>query len=138
MRLRAPGGAQSFVILPEQISREPLAPSVLRGDDEWFLLVRWVLFAQIAAEEHGLTRANIEKMVKETRDPGLRRLTGAEGGYGKALGVRDDWAVRAIAAVGNYGEMFERNLGRESALKIDRGANRLWTEGGLMYAPPLR
>ena len=138
VRLRAPGGAQSFVILPEQISREPLAPSVLRGDDEWFLLVRWVLFAQIAAEEHGLTRANIEKMVKETRDPGLRRLTGAEGGYGKALGVRDDWAVRAIAAVGNYGEMFERNLGRESALKIDRGANRLWTEGGLMYSPPLR
>ena len=124
--------------MPEQISREPLAPAVLAGDEEWFLLVRWVLFAQIAAEQHGMTQANIEQRVKQTRDPGLRRLTGAEGGYGKALGVRDDWAVRAIAAVGNYGEMFERNLGRESALKIERGANRLWTEGGLMYAPPLR
>jgi general L-amino acid transport system substrate-binding protein len=137
-RLRAPGGAQSFVILPEQIAKEPLAPAVLAGDEEWFLLVRWVLFAQIAAEEGGLTRANVEQTVKQTRDPGLRRLTGAEGGYGKALGVRDDWAVRAIAAVGNYGEMFERNLGRESALKLERGPNRLWTEGGLMYAPPLR
>jgi general L-amino acid transport system substrate-binding protein len=137
-RLRAPGGAQGWVILPERISREPLAPAVLGGDEEWFLLVRWVLYAQIAAEEYGLTRANVEQTVRQTRDPGLRRLTGAEGGYGKALGVREDWAVRAIAAVGNYGEMFERNLGRDSPLKIERGLNRLWTEGGLMYAPPLR
>jgi general L-amino acid transport system substrate-binding protein len=97
-----------------------------------------VLYAQIAAEEYGLTRANIEQTVRQTRDPGLRRLTGSEGGYGRALGVRDDWAVRAIAAVGNYGEMFERNLGRDSPLKIERGLNRLWTEGGLMVAPPLR
>ena len=137
-RLRAPGGAQSYAILPERISREPLAPGILAGDDEWFLLVRWVLFAQIAAEEHGITQANIEQVVRQTRDPGLRRLTGAEGGYGKAMGVRDDWAVRAILAVGNYGEMYERNLGRGSPLGIERGANRLWTEGGLMYAPPLR
>ena len=137
-RLRAPGGSQGWVILPERISREPLAPAVLGGDEEWFLLVRWVLYAQIAAEEHGITRANVEQIVSRTRDPGLRRLTGAEGGYGKALGVREDWAVRAIAAVGNYGEMFERNLGRDSPLKLERGANRLWTEGGLMYAPPLR
>lgn len=137
-RLRAPGGAQGWIILPERISKEPLAPAVLGGDEEWFLLVRWVLYAQIAAEEYGLTRANVEQTVGQTRDPGLRRLTGAEGGYGRALGVRDDWAVRAIAAVGNYGEMFERNLGRESPLKMERGLNRLWTEGGLMYAPPLR
>jgi general L-amino acid transport system substrate-binding protein len=137
-RRGAPGGPQGWVILPERISKEPLAPAVLGGDEEWFLLVRWVLYAQIAAEEYGLTRANIEQMVRQTRDPGLRRLTGSEGGYGRALGVRDDWAVRAIAAVGNYGEMFERNLGRDSPLKIERGLNRLWTEGGLMVAPPLR
>ena len=137
-RLGAPGGPQGWVILPERISKEPLAPAVLGGDEEWFLLVRWVLYAQIAAEEYGLTRANIEQTVRQTRDPGLRRLTGADGGYGRALGVRDDWAVRAIAAVGNYGEMFERNLGRDSPLKIERGLNRLWTEGGLMVAPPLR
>ncbi len=137
-RLRAPGGPQGWVILPERISKEPLAPAVLGGDEEWFLLVRWVLYAQIAAEEHGITRANVEQTVRQTRDPGLRRLTGAEGGYGKALGVREDWAVRAIAAVGNYGEMFERNLGRDSPLKIERGLNRLWTEGGLVFAPPLR
>ncbi len=111
---------------------------MLAGDDEWFLLVRWVLYAQIAAEEAGMTQANVEKTVRETRDAGLRRLTGAEGAYGKALGVRNDWAVRAIVAVGNYGEMYERNLGRGSPLAIERGANRLWTEGGLMYAPPLR
>jgi general L-amino acid transport system substrate-binding protein len=137
-RLGAPGGPQGWVILPERISKEPLAPAVQGGDEEWFLLVRWVLYAQIAAEEYGLTRANIEQTVRQTRDPGLRRLTGSEGGYGRALGVRDDWAVRAIAAVGNYGEMFERNLGRDSPLKIERGLNRLWTEGGLMVAPPLR
>ena len=137
-RLRAPGGAQGWVILPERLSKEPLAPAVLGGDEEWFLLVRWVLSVQIAAEEYGLTRANVEQTFAQTRDPGLRRLTGAEGGYGRALGVRDDWAVRAIAAVGNYGEMFERNLGRDSPLKMERGLNRLWTEGGLMIAPPLR
>lgn len=137
-RLRGPGGAQAFVILPERITKEPLAPAVLRGDDEWFLLVRWVLFALVAAEENGITRANVAQIVRETRDPGLRRLTGGEAGYGRALGVPDDWAVRAIAAVGNYGELFERNLGRDSAVKLERGLNRLWTEGGLMYAPPFR
>lgn len=137
-RLRAPGGTQHFVILPEHISREPLAPAILPGDEEWFLIVRWVLFAQIAAEESDITRANVEQTVRQTRDPGLRRLTGSEGGYGKALGIPDDWAVRAIAAVGNYGEMFERNLGSDSPLKLERGANRLWTQGGLMYSPPFR
>jgi general L-amino acid transport system substrate-binding protein len=137
-RLRAPGGPHGWAILAERISREPLAPAVLAGDEEWFLLVRWVLYAQIAAEEAGITRANVEQTVRQTRDTGLRRLTGGESGYGKALGVAEDWAVRAIAAVGNYGEMFERNLGRDSPLKMERGLNRLWTEGGLMIAPPLR
>ncbi len=138
MRLRAPGGSGSFEILSERISKEPLGPVVRRGDDDWFTLVRWVLFALIAAEEAGITQDNIAMLVGKTNDPVLRRAFGTNGGFGKALGVRDDWAVRAVKAVGNYGEMFERNVGRGSKLKLDRGLNRLWTEGGLMYAPPLR
>ncbi len=137
VRLQAPGGPESFEILPERISKEPLGPVVRRGDDDWFTLVRWVLFALIAAEEAGITQDNITASLKETHDPALRRAFGIEGGYGKALGVGDDWAVRAVKAVGNYGEMFERNVGRVGKLKLDRGLNRLWTEGGLMYAPPL-
>jgi general L-amino acid transport system substrate-binding protein len=136
--LRAPGGNDAFVILPENIRVEPLAPAVLAGDDEWFLIVRWVLFAQIAAEQHGLTQANIERAVAESHDPRVRRLSAGDGSYGKALHIRGDWVVRAIAAVGNYGEMFERNLGSGSTLKLERGLSRLWTDGGLMYAPPFR
>lgn len=138
VRLKAPGGLNSFDILPERISKEPLGPVVRRGDDDWFTLIRWVLFALIAAEEAGITRDTIEVFLKETRDPALRRVFGIGGGFGKSIGVRDDWAVQAIKAVGNYGEMFERNVGQGSALRLDRGLNRLWTEGGLMYAPPLR
>jgi general L-amino acid transport system substrate-binding protein len=138
VRLRAPGGQQSFDILPERISKEPLGPVVRRGDDDWHTLVRWVLFALIAAEEAGIRQDNVAAIVKETHDPVLRRVFGSDGGFGKALGVGDDWAVRSVKAVGNYGEMFERNVGNRSALKLDRGLNRLWTQGGLMYAPPLR
>jgi general L-amino acid transport system substrate-binding protein len=138
VRLRAPGGQQSFDILPERISKEPLGPVVRRGDDDWHTLVRWVLFALIAAEEAGITRDNVAAILKETHDPALRRAMGIDGGFGKTLGVSDDWAVRAVKAVGNYGEMFERNVGNSSVLKLDRGLNRLWTQGGLMYAPPLR
>ena len=138
VRLRAPGGPESFDILNERVSKEPLGPVVRRGDDDWVTLVRWVLFTLIAAEEAGITRDNVAAVLKETRDPVLRRALGIEGGFGKALGVGDDWAVRAVKAVGNYGEMFERNVGYDSALKLDRGLNRLWTQGGLMYAPPLR
>jgi len=138
VRIRAPGGTQSFDILPERISKEPLGPVVMRGDDDWFTLVRWVLFALIAAEESGITRGNVAVIAKTTHDPVLRRALGIDGGYGKALGVSDDWAVLAVKAVGNYGEIFERNFGSGSALKLDRGLNRLWTEGGLLYAPPLR
>jgi general L-amino acid transport system substrate-binding protein len=135
--LNAPAG-HPFVVLPESIRLEPLAPAVLAGDEEWFLIVRWVLFAQIAAEQYGLTQANIEQVVAQSHDPRVRRLTAADGTYGKALHIRGDWAVREIQAVGNYGEMFERNLGANSALELERGPNRLWTEGGLMYAPPFR
>lgn len=137
-RAAAPGGPQAFVILPERISKEPLGPVVRRGDEEWFTLVRWVLFALIAAEERGITRANVSVAVKQSRDPAVRRFSGIEGGVGRALGVREGWAARAIGAVGNYGELFERNLGRGTLLALERGPNRLWTEGGLMYAPPLR
>ena len=138
MRLRAPGGPQSFDILSERISKEPLGPVVRRGDDDWFTLIRWVLFVLIAAEEADVTQDNIIAILKETHDPVLRRVFGSDSGFGKALGVGDDWAVQAVKAAGNYGEMFERNVGNNSALKLDRGLNRLWTQGGLMYAPPLR
>jgi general L-amino acid transport system substrate-binding protein len=138
VRLRAPGGPQSFDILLERISTEPLGPVVRRGDDDWITIVRWVLFALIDAERAGITRDNISVTIKETHDPVLRRVLGIDGGFGKALVVRDDWAVQAVKAVGNYGEMFERNVGHGSALKLDRGLNLLWSQGGLMYAPPLR
>lgn len=136
LRLRAPGGAQAFEILPERISREPLAPAVMSGDREWTTLVRWVLYVLILAEENGVTRDNVETVVGQRQGRTWRLVAGTEIGYGQVLGVRDDWAVRAVAAVGNYGELYERNVGRGSALKIERGLNRLWTEGGLMYAPP--
>jgi general L-amino acid transport system substrate-binding protein len=138
MRLQAPGGPQSVEILSERISREPLGPVVRRGDDDWFTLVRWVLFALIEAEEAGITHDNITGILKETHDPVVKRILGSEGGFGKALGVTNDWAVRVVKAVGNYGEMFERNVGKSGSLKLDRGLNRLWTQGGLMYAPPLQ
>lgn len=137
-RLRAPGGAQGYAILPERISREPLGPVVRRGDDDWFTLVRWVLHALVAMEEAGTTRDNVAARVKDSRDPGVQRASGADPRIGKALGVRPDWAVQAVLAVGNYGEMYERNLGAGSGLKLERGLNDLWTKGGLMYAPPLR
>lgn len=137
-RLLAPRGTEGFIILPERISREPLGPVVLRGDDDWLTIVRWVLFALVAAEEAGVTRDNIDSRIKDRNDPVLRRVAGVGGGFGKALGIRDDWAVRSIKAVGNYEEMFERNLGSASSLNLDRGYNRLWTQGGLMYSPPLR
>lgn len=137
-RLAAPGGAGEYVILPERISKEPTGPVVRRGDEEWFRLVKWVLFALIEAEERGITRENAATMKKTAKDPAVRRLLGTEGGFGKALGTDNDWALRAIEASGNYGEIFERNLGRQSTLKLDRGHNRLETKGGLMWAPPFR
>jgi general L-amino acid transport system substrate-binding protein len=138
VRLRAPGGAQAFVILPERISKEPLAPAVAAGDDSWFMTVRWVLFGLIAAEEFRITRANVEATLNEKHSATVRRFLQYEKQYTKTVGLRPGWLVRVIKATGNYGEIFERNLGAESALKLERGLNRLWTQGGLMYAPPLR
>ena len=125
------------VILPDLISKEPLGPSVRRGDDEWFAIVKWVVFALIEAEEYGITQANVDQM-KSSTDPVVQRILGTSEDTGKLLGLDKEWAYRAIKAVGNYGEMFERNLGPNSTLKLPRGANNLWSKGGLIYAPPVR
>ena len=125
------------MILPEIISKEPLGPAVRHGDDQWFDVVKWVLFAMIDGEELGLTQKTIDQQVSST-NPDIKRFVGTEGNYGEQLGLSKDWAVKIIKQVGNYGEAFERNVGQGSPLKIDRGLNRLWTKGGLQYAPPIR
>jgi len=127
----------SVVVLPEIISKEPLGPVVRQGDDQWFNIVRWTLFAQINAEEMGITSANAEA-AKNGTNPGKKRLMGSEGDAGSKLGLSADWAFNAISQVGNYGEMFERNVGLNTPLAIARGVNALWTKGGLQYAPPVR
>jgi len=137
-RALVPKGPDEYVILQELISREPIGPVVRNGDDEWLTLVKWVLFALIESEERGITRENVRAKAMTTTEPSLRRFLGMPGGFGKALGVRDDWTIRIIESVGNYGEMYERNIGRQSPLKIERGMNRPWNKGGLLYAPPFR
>jgi len=136
IRIQSPGGPERFRILPERISKEPLGPVVNRGDEQWATLVKWVLLALIEAEERGITRANVRKVLETTADPAVQAFLG--GGYAKALGISPGWVVRVVATVGNYGEMFERNLGSGSSLKNERGLNRLWNQGGLMYSPPFR
>lgn len=126
------------VILPDIISKEPLGPAVRHGDDQWFDIVKWTLFALINAEELGVTSENVESLRAETEKPELRWLLGTEGEAGKRLGLAPDWAYQAILQVGNYGELFERNLGAGSPLKIERGLNQLWSKGGILYAPPIR
>lgn len=131
------------VILPEIISKEPLGPAVRQGDVAWFNLVKWTYFALVNAEELGVTQANVEQM-KSSDDPQVRRLVGVEGadgtpaGFGTGMGIDEAWAANVIKAVGNYGEIFERNLGATTPLKIVRGKNALWRDGGLQYAPPIR
>jgi general L-amino acid transport system substrate-binding protein len=137
MRLRAPGGPQAFTILPERISKEPLGPVVSAGDGQWASLVRWVLYALILAEEQGVTQANVNTRARELEGPLGRLLKAQDTRLAAALGAKDDWALRAIQAVGNYGELYARNVGSGSPLNIERGLNRLWTDGGLMYAPPI-
>jgi general L-amino acid transport system substrate-binding protein len=137
-RLRVPGGSRKYIILPQKITREPIGPVVRRGDDDWYTLVRWVLYALIAAEEAGVTAENVAGLRDTSANPALRRALGAGGGFGRGMGVDDDWALRAVRSVGNYGEVYERNLGPRGALGLERGLNRLWNNGGLLYAPPLR
>lgn len=129
---------QDYVVLPEVISKEPLGPAVRQGDAEWFNIVRWSLFAMVNAEELGLDSKNVEAQAKSSTNPDIRRLLGAEGEYGKDLRLPKDWAVQIVKQVGNYGEVFERNVGKGSELKIERGLNALWNKGGLQYAPPVR
>ena len=126
-----------YVLLPEIISKEPLGPAVSHGDDQWADLIRWTFNALVEAEEYGITAAKVDEM-KKSDNPGIKRLLGVTPGLGKNLGVSEEWAANAIKAVGNYGEMYERNVGKGSPLKLDRGLNALWTNGGIMYAPPVR
>jgi len=126
------------IILPTLISKEPLGPSVRRGDDEWFSIVKWVVFGLIEAEEYEITQANVDKLLAESQDPVVMRILGKSEDTGKLLGLDKSWMVNALKAVGNYGEIFERNVGPKTALNLPRGANNLWTKGGLMYAPPVR
>ncbi|MBM3607564.1 MAG: amino acid ABC transporter substrate-binding protein [Alphaproteobacteria bacterium] len=129
--------AAEHVVLPEIISKEPLGPAVRQDDVVWFNIVRWAHFATINAEELGVTRANVDEQ-RKTKNPEIRRLLGVEGDFGKNLGLTQDWAYRIIKATGNYGEIFDRNVGAGSRLKIERGLNRLWNKGGAQYAPPVR
>jgi len=133
-RLKAPN-KDDYVILPEAISKEPLGPLVRRGDWEFYNIVKWTLFGLIEAEEYGVSSASIDKLKSESKDPPIQRLVGTSGDIGKGMGLDNDWLVRAVKAVGNYGEMYERNVG---PIGIARGINAQWRDGGLMYAPPIR
>jgi general L-amino acid transport system substrate-binding protein len=129
--------ADDHVVLPEIISKEPLGPFVRQGDDQWFDIVKWVHFAMLNAEELNVTKANVDEALK-SENPEIRRLLGAENNFGEQLGLTKDWVYRIVKLVGNYGEVFDRNVGQGSPLKIARGLNGLWTKGGIQYAPPIR
>ncbi|SFC65757.1 amino acid ABC transporter substrate-binding protein, PAAT family [Polaromonas sp. OV174] len=126
------------VILPDLISKEPLGPLVRRGDDEWFAIVKWVIYGLIESEEYGITQAQVDQLKTSSQDPVVKRILGSGEDSGKLLGLDKDWMARAIKATGNYGEIFERNVGPNSALGLPRGINNQWNKGGLMYALPIR
>ncbi|KGJ13713.1 amino acid ABC transporter substrate-binding protein [Paracoccus sanguinis] len=128
----------NHIILPEIISKEPLGPAVRHGDNNWGDIVRWVLYALISGEEYGVTSANIEELSKSSTNPDVQRMLGATDDYGAMLGLDKEWAKRAIAASGNYGEIFAANIGEQTPIGLARGLNALWTQGGLMYAMPFR
>jgi len=131
---------QAHVILPDVISKEPMGAVTRQGDDGWDDVVAWAFYAMVLAEELGITSQNVEEIRRTSNNPEIRRLLGVEGGFGRMLGVSDDWAFQVIRQVGNYGEVFETNLGERSPLRLQRGLNALWSadEPGLMYAPPVR
>jgi general L-amino acid transport system substrate-binding protein len=133
-RRKAPN-PDEYMILPDAISKEPLGPMIRRGDWEFFNTVRWTLFGLIEAEEYGVTSANVDKLKAESKDPQIQRIVGTSGDVGKGLGFDNDWLIRVLKSVGNYGEMYTRNIG---PLGIERGQNALWKDDGLMYAPPIR
>ncbi len=129
---------EDHVVLPDVISKEPLGPVVRHGDNQWGDIVRWSLNAMIIAEEKGVTSSNVDKMKAESADPEIKRLLGREGDLGKKLGLSNDWAYQVIKLVGNYGEVYNRNVGPDTPLKLERGINQLWNKGGILYAPPMR
>jgi general L-amino acid transport system substrate-binding protein len=133
-KLKSPG---DHVILPEIISKEPLGPVVRQGDFQWFTVVKWVYFALLNAEELGVNQKNVNEMLNSA-NPEVKRLLGKEGDFGKGIGLENDWVVRIVKHVGNYGEIYDRTLGEGSPIKIARGLNNLWSKGGLQYAPPIR
>ena len=129
--------ATDHVLLPDIISKEPLGPVVRQGDSQFFTLAKWVYFAMLNLEEAGITQANVDEMMKST-NPDIKRLLGTEGEFGKGLGVANDWAYQIAKKVGNYGEVYDRHFGPNTPINIERGQNKLWTQGGLQYAPPVR
>lgn len=131
----APNKGADHVILPELISKEPLGPAVAQGDEQWIDIVRWTIFALLEAEEYGISSANVEQLAKDTTNPNIARILGKTPGMGKAIGLPEDWVVRAVKSVGNYGQMWDRHI---KPLGLPRGLNNLWNKGGLMYAPPIR
>jgi general L-amino acid transport system substrate-binding protein len=132
------GDPNAHVILPETISKEPLGPVVRHGDNQWKDIITWALFVQVNAEEMGISSANVAKVKAETKDPGIARLLGAEGNMGEQLGLSANWAFDIISQVGNFGEVFEKHVGPNTPVGLPRGINNLWTEGGILYAPPVR
>jgi general L-amino acid transport system substrate-binding protein len=137
LRVSALREPDAHLLLPERVSKEPLGPMVRHGDDQWLDIVSWVLRAMIEAEEAGITRANVDEM-RRSEDPNVQRILGVTPGFGKALGLDEGWAYALLKHVGNYGEIFDRTLGKGSPIGLERGLNDLWTRGGLMYAPPIR
>ena len=126
------------VVLPEIISKEPLGPSVRQGDFQWFTMVKWVFYGMINAEEYDVTSKNVEQLAKDSKKPEIMRMLGTDGDFGPGIGLTKDWLVRVVKHVGNYGESYDRNLGEGSPIKIERGLNRLWSKGGIQYAPPIQ
>jgi general L-amino acid transport system substrate-binding protein len=145
LQLKAP---DDHIVLPEIISKEPLGPVVRQGDDAWFNVVKWTYYALLTAEELGITQANVDDMVKAASEPngnpemkrilGIKNEDGSAAGFGTGMGLNEEWIVQIVKGVGNYGEIFERNVGVNTPLKIARGKNALWKDGGLQYAPPIR
>jgi general L-amino acid transport system substrate-binding protein len=125
------------LVLPEIISKEPLGPAVRQGDDQWFNIVKWSLFAMLNAEELGVTQANVDEHLS-SENPDIMRLLGQDSNFGEPMGINADWAYQIVKQVGNYADIYERNLGANSDFHIARGLNALWKDGGIQYAPPIR
>ncbi len=128
----------AHIVLPETISKEPLGPVVRHGDDQWFDIVKWTLYCMVEAEEYGLSSKNVDEMKSKTSNPQIKRHVGTEGDMGKSLGLPNDWCYNVVKQVGNYGESYDKNVGPETSLKLSRGVNAQWTDGGLQYAMPIR